>query len=117
LWQDKIREPDVVFLRREHEDRRSDQSWGPPDLVVEVISPRTPRSSGTEATDRIEKFREYAEADVEEYWLVDISAPSIEVFALKEGAYHLLGRWAAGEIAHSQLLPGFEVPVDAIVQN
>jgi Uma2 family endonuclease len=83
--------------------------------VAEVISPRTAQSSGTENTDRGAKFREYAEAGVREYWLLNPSVPSIEVHVLREDAYHLLGKWGAGETAHSELLPGFEVPVDSVV--
>lgn len=115
LWPGKIREPDVVFLSHAHEGRRGEDYWGVPDLVVEVLSPRTPQSSGTEDTDRVEKFREYAEASVPEYWLVNPAEPAIEVFVLKESGYHLLGKWGAGEAAHSELLPGFEVPVDSVV--
>src|SRR5438105_1979556 len=31
LWPGKFREPDIVFLRREHGDRRGEQFWGAPD--------------------------------------------------------------------------------------
>lgn len=116
LWPGKFREPDVVFLSRAHEERRGENYWGVPDLVVEVISPKTPQSSGTEDTDRNKKLWEYAEAGVQEYWLVDTTEPAIEVFVLRNDAYHLLGKWSAGETAHSELLPGFEARVDSIVQ-
>lgn len=117
LWHGKIREPDVVFLSREHEDRRGEEFWGVPDLVTEVISPRTPHSSGTESTDRNKKFQEYAEAGVQEYWLVDPAQRVIEVYSLREGAYHSVGRWVWGETARSDLLPGFEIPVSAIISS
>jgi Uma2 family endonuclease len=70
LWPGKIREPDLVFMHRDHADRLGEDWWGVPDLGVEVISPRTAQSSGTESTDRVEKFGEYARAGVPEYWLV-----------------------------------------------
>jgi Uma2 family endonuclease len=115
LWPEKFREPDVVFLSREHEDRRGEEFWGVPDLVMEVLSPRTGHSSGTERTDRHLKFREYAMAGISEYWLVDVNARTIEVYVLQEEQYHLLGKWGMGEVARSQLLEGFEVPVAAVV--
>jgi Uma2 family endonuclease len=96
LWPGKFREPDIAFLLRAHGDRRGDQFWGVPDPVVEVISPRTEHSSGTERTDRREKFEEYARAGVVEYWLVDPKGRTIEVFVLREGVFHLLGKWAWG---------------------
>jgi Uma2 family endonuclease len=115
LWEGKIREPDVVFLKRGHEDRKGEDYWGVPDLVAEVISPRTEHSSGTEKTDRQDKFQEYAQAGVAEYWLVDPAARTIEVYVLREGSYQLLGRWGVGEVARSEILPNFEVPVADVV--
>jgi len=109
LWHGKIREPDIVFMAASHEDRITEDYWGVPDLVVEVIS------RSTAQTDRSEKFVEYAQAGVSEYWLVDIAKGTIEVFTLERGAYILLGRWGPGEIAHSGLLTGFEVAVEAVV--
>ncbi|MDW8367883.1 MAG: Uma2 family endonuclease, partial [Abditibacteriales bacterium] len=89
--------------------------WGVPDLVVEVISPRTEHSSGTEKTDRKDKFKEYEQAGVGEYWLVDPQQRAIEVYVLRGGKYALLGKWGMGEVARSEMLPNFEVPVADIV--
>lgn len=114
LWPGRIREPDIVFMRRDHADRISEECWGVPDLTVEVISPHTPQSSGTEHVDRGDKLSEYARAGVAEYWLVDPGAPVIEIYVLEEGAYHLAGRWRAGEVARSRLLPGLAVPVASL---
>lgn len=61
LWAGKIREPDILFVAREHSDRIGERAYGPPDLVVEVLSP------GTWRADRHEKFYEYAQAGVGEY--------------------------------------------------
>jgi Uma2 family endonuclease len=108
LWPDKIREPDILFVSHEHADRVGEQAYGPPDLVVEVISASTRR------TDRVEKFVEYARAGISEYWLVDSEAQSIEVFVLEDDAYILLVKARLGEQARSKLLEGFEVGVDAI---
>ncbi|RMF31140.1 MAG: Uma2 family endonuclease [Chloroflexi bacterium] len=108
LWPGKIREPDVLFMAREHYDRVGEQAFGPPDLVIEVTSPATRR------VDRTIKFVEYAQAGISEYWIVDPEAKSIEVFVLREGAYELLGKWGPGETAHSALLEGFQVDIAAL---
>ncbi len=108
LWPDKIREPDVLFVSREHADRIGEQFYGPPDLVMEVLSP------GTWRTDRLEKMVEYAQAGVGEYWMVDPEASTIEVFVLREHVYVLLDKWGIGETARSELLDGFEVVVNKI---
>jgi len=108
LWLGKIREPDIFFISHEHHDRIGERVCGPPDLVIEVLSPATWR------TDRREKMVEYAQAGIREYWIVDPGERTVEVFVLREGTYVLLGKWGAGEIARSQELPGFEVAVDTI---
>jgi Uma2 family endonuclease len=106
LWPDKIREPDILFLSHTHADRIGEQAYGPPDLVVEVIS------SSTRRADRVEKFVEYARDGVGDYWLADPEAQSIEVFVLQDYAYVLLVKAKPGEKARSRLLEGFEVDVD-----
>lgn len=109
LWPGKIREPDILFVAREHSDRIAEQVYGPPDLVVEVLSPHTRR------TDRLEKTGEYARAGVTEYWIVDPHGQTVEVFILREGAYELLGKWGRGEEALSEVLAGFRVVVDELL--
>ncbi len=109
LWQGKIREPDIVFMTSAHEERITEDYWGAPDLAVEVISKSTVR------VDRSEKFIEYAQAGVMEYWLVDTTKQSIEIFTLEHGAYVLLGKWGISEIARSGLLPDFQVTIEQIV--
>ena len=60
------REPDILFLSREHADRiTEDRISGPADLIVEVISDESV------GRDRGDKFYEYEEAGVREYWIVD----------------------------------------------
>ncbi|RMG56144.1 MAG: Uma2 family endonuclease [Acidobacteria bacterium] len=108
LGPNTIREPDVLFVAHQHADRIGEQAYGPPDLVVEVISP------STRQTDRVEKFAEYARAGISEYWLVDPETRTIEVFILRNGTYELLVKAGPGEKARSQLLSGFEVAVDEV---
>ncbi len=61
-----VREPDVMIVAREHEDRITARCLeGPADLVVEVISPES------RGRDRGEKFFEYEAGGVREYWLID----------------------------------------------
>lgn len=108
LWPGKIREPDILFVSHAHADRVGEQAYGPPDLVVEVISP------GTAHVDRGEKFMEYARAGVEEYWLVDPEAQTIEVFVLRDDAYTLLVKAGPGEDAHSRVMAGLEVAADEV---
>lgn len=68
-----IVQPDVLFVATERLGIVRDQIWGPPDLVVEVLS------HSTENRDRGEKLDWYREYGVRECWLVDLYAESITV--------------------------------------
>jgi Uma2 family endonuclease len=108
LWPGKLREPDVMVYLAEHSDRIGERYGGVPDLVVEVLSP------ATQHLDRGVKFTEYAMAGVNEYWLVDPEAHTIQVFILKDDHFVLAGQVGPGQIAQSTLLAGCEVLTDAI---
>ena len=109
LWSGKVREPDIIFIAKEHSDRIHEQYYDPPDLVVEITSPSTRRF------DRGEKMDEYARAGIREYWIVDPKARTIEVFILREGKYALLGKFGAQDRTRSEVLSGFQVDVSAVV--
>jgi len=87
------------------------QYRGVPDLVVEVLSLRT-RNLG-----RVTKMWEYAQAGIQEYWIVDPQEKVIEVYTLEDDRYLLLGRFGQGDAARSKLLSGFEVRVDEVLQE
>jgi len=60
------REPDILFVAREHSDRATEERVvGPADLVVEIISPDSVHR------DRVDKFEEYEAASIREYWILD----------------------------------------------
>jgi Uma2 family endonuclease len=100
-----IREPDVLVMLNEHLDRIQSHYWGPPDLVVEVLLP------GTQTTDRGEKMREYAQAGIAEYWIVEPEARSVAVHRLSGEAYATPARYAGEMQIESAVLPGFVLPV------
>jgi Uma2 family endonuclease len=112
LWEGKIREPDVLFVRAEHAGRVGDTFIdGPPDWAAEVISP------GSRRVDEVEKVAEYAQAGVPEYWLVDPAAYTIRVFVLQGDVFDLASVYRAGEDAISPTLSGFHAPVDVIIPS
>jgi Uma2 family endonuclease len=112
LTEGRIREPDVLFVRRENLHRIGETGIdGPPDWVAEVISP------GTRRTDEEDKLAEYAQARIAEYWLVDLENRTIRVFALAGSDYHPAGAYEAGQVARSETLEGFAVKVEAIIPS
>ena len=108
LWPGKFREPDIIFMRREHANRMSEAFWDGADLVVEVVSPDDRRR------DLETKRREYAQAAIPEYWIVDPELQRITVLTLAGAEYFVHGEFGAGEQATSALLPGFVVDVAAV---
>jgi Uma2 family endonuclease len=73
-------QPDLYFVRSENRKVIVQEgAKGAPDLVVEILSP-----SNSEQ-DRNEKRRAYAEAGVEEMWIIDPEVRRIEVYSLAKG--------------------------------
>jgi Uma2 family endonuclease len=110
LWEDKIRQPDVLFIRTENFPLIVGAYLdGAPDWVAEVISP------SSRVIDEVDKLADYAQAGVPEYWLVDLDARTIRVYALADAEYALAGTYGAGETARSETLGGFEIAVDDVI--
>ena len=80
---------------------------GPPDLVVEVISP------SNQERDRTTKRRLYARGGVREYWLVDPKSRVIQVLVLRNGVYRTHVRATGDAEVTSILLPDLSFPASA----
>jgi Uma2 family endonuclease len=98
------REPDLLFVAREHLDRLTPERLvGPADLAVEIIS------DSSVARDRAEKFYEYEEAGVPEYWIIDPrpGRQRVDFYRLTaQGKYQAVLPDADGRY-HAAALPGF----------
>jgi Uma2 family endonuclease len=110
LWEGNIRQPDIIFMSNEHLDRITEQLWGVPDLVIEILSESTAK------VDKEDKYLEYQRAGVLEYWIVNPFKQSIEVFTLENETYTQFGISGIGDIAKSKLLDGFEVSVNDVMK-
>ncbi len=104
----KFREPDLLLVLDAHDPRRQPHYWLGADLVVEIVGPDNP------GRDIEEKPRDYAEARIPEYWIVDPQAGAITVLTLEDDAYVTHGVFRRGERAVSKLLAGFSVSVDEV---
>jgi Uma2 family endonuclease len=98
------REPDILFMRNENLVNLSERRFeGGPDLVVEIVS------RGSVKEDRVDKFAEYQQAGVREYWLFD-SRPHQEqadFYVLGgDGLFHVAPVNEDG-VYFSTVLPGF----------
>jgi len=105
------REPDLLFVASEHLARLKETYLdGPADLVVEIISPESV------ARDRGEKFYEYAQGGVVEYWLIDPQARWAEFYRLKAGHYRPAFSGDKG-IYRAEVLPDFWLRVEWLWQE
>jgi Uma2 family endonuclease len=74
------RAPDILFLAKANLSRLTPHYLdGPADLVVEIIGP------GSGRVDRGDKYYEYEEGGVREYWLLDPQRQQADFYQLDEG--------------------------------
>ena len=100
LSSQKVVQPDILVLLADHLDQIQEKCIiGPPDLVVEAISP------GSVTYDRLVKYNLYEQAGVPEYWLVNLKEQSIEVFVLEAGKYRSPGAFRNEQVVQSRLMP------------
>ena len=105
LWPNgPSREPDVFFVAKERLSQLTDRRFlGGPDLAIEIVS-----TSSTRA-DRVEKFIEYEQAGVREYWIIDPrrGKEQADFYQLEpSGRFVSVPLDDAGRY-HSAVLPGF----------
>jgi Uma2 family endonuclease len=105
--------PDVVWLTRERLRailREDGKLHGPPELIVEVLSP----GAENERRDRDDKLRLYSRRGVEEYWILAWQQRRVEVYrrdAADPSVLRLAAALGADDLLESPLLPGFGVRV------
>jgi Uma2 family endonuclease len=103
------REPDVIYLSADHQARMTDTHLeGPADLVVEVVSDESV------TRDRDDKFFEYEDGGVREYWIVDPRPKRrrADFYVLDAAGRYRPVPVGDDGIYHSLVLPGFWLKVD-----
>ncbi|MFC4776808.1 Uma2 family endonuclease [Paenibacillus sp. GCM10023252] len=104
----ETRQPDILMIHRSRIHIIEEHAVvGPPDLVIEILSPNSAKR------DRIMKKESYARFGVPEYWIVDPGNLTIEQYVLVEEGqpYELLQLFEQGDTIHSERVPcvGFVV--------
>lgn len=107
----RFRDADVVYLKAENFHLRHPKYWDGADLAMEVVSD----DRKDQARDWDVKPREYAEAGIGEYWIIDPKKGQVRVLALQGGTYKVHGDFGPGMTATSALLPGFSIAVDQLL--
>jgi Uma2 family endonuclease len=82
---------------------------GAPDLIVEILSP------GTAHKDLKVKFDRYERAGVREYWIVDPTGATVQIFILgPEGKYGRPTAFGAGDRITVGILPAMEIDLATV---
>lgn len=108
--QHRRRVPDLLFVAADRRDLlKPTYLDGPPDLLIEIVSP------DSQSRDRREKYLEYEKAGVREYWIVDPLSKTVEVFRLEKKKFQRIEE-TAGVIA-SIVLKGFRIKTAQLWQK
>src|SRR5919198_1118445 len=106
------RAPDILFVATPNLSRlKSTYLDGPADLVVEIISP------DSRARDRGEKFYEYEQGSVREYWLLDYLRRQAEFYQRGPDGIFRPVPAAADGIYHSAVLESLWLWVEWLWQE
>lgn len=106
---DQVVQPDLVYVKKQRASLFSDRGLeGAPDLVVEILSPRT------RERDLTLKRSVYARFGVAEVWFVDPDTDRISVLTLRETGYQLVGDFGPGDRLESLVLPALELDLERV---
>lgn len=108
LTPDNVLIPDIVFVAHDRLHIIGPRAIdGPPDLVVEILSP------GTRHRDLRVKRDFYARFGVQEYWTADPDSRTVQVWALVGGEFQPVPLLPDPAI-QSRVLPGFTLALEAV---
>jgi len=100
------RVPDMIFISKDSKIKiTKTEIDGAPDLIMEIVSP------DSVVRDWREKYFEYEQAGVEEYWIIDPGNERMEIYCLnQQGKYE--AQKAESGVFQSKILPGFWVKAE-----
>ncbi len=104
--------PDLVFARKERLNKvvANGRFVGPPDLVIEVLSP----GKENRERDLTVKRQLYAKFRVQEYWIVDCENKSVLIYRLRESKLKETAKLGVEDEITTPLLPQFQLTVSSI---
>jgi Uma2 family endonuclease len=104
-------QPDLLFVARAHAARLTESGvQGPPDLIVEIVSP------GSIRLDAVKKRALYDRHGVPEYWLVLPEQDQVEIFCRARGGFARPQLLEANDVLTTPLLPGFELTLRQVFE-
>jgi Uma2 family endonuclease len=99
-------QPDLLVVLNERSSILREKVWGAPNLTVEILSP------SNRAHDRVRKLAWYRKYGVQEYWIVDPVACTVEVFDLEDApVFQPRVYGCEADLLASRVIEGFSHPV------
>ena len=104
-----VRRPDLIYFQKSRLHLIGDNAMeGPPDLCVEIISP------SSSVIDRKDKFKQYAEGGVANYWIVDPIHRTMEGYLLQSGKYVEQARGGENDTLSLPPFPTLKIPLKSL---
>lgn len=101
-------QPDLIFIANDRQNIITEQNiQGAPDLVIEILSSDKER-------DAVIKKKLYAKYGINEYWLVEPDAQTVEVMELDEKGYRTVALFSATDILTSAALSSLRLDLTKI---
>jgi Uma2 family endonuclease len=112
LSETDVFQPDIVVVFNANLSLLTDAGCeGPPDFVVEILSPRTRR------LDLENKKRVYARLGVKELWIIDPEPREVLVYRFAENVSEPVERFDESGIGTSPLLPGLAIELKEVFRR
>jgi Uma2 family endonuclease len=107
-----VYQPDLYYVSKKRRSILTRQgASGAPDLVVEIMSPKTAR------LDQGVKREVYAREGVEEMWIVDPNRKRVEIFHFGESIDVPFGTFGTRQSFESPLFPGLKIGVARVFEQ
>ncbi|WP_066292125.1 Uma2 family endonuclease [Bacillus sp. FJAT-29937] len=84
---------------------------GSPDLVIEVLSPSTAKN------DKLIKYNRYERAGIKEYWIVDPTHKTVDVYLLDNGSYTHNGTYFKEDVISVSIFESCSIELNQIFRD
>ena len=112
LTRTDVFQPDLIVVLNANRSILTDAgAEGPPEFVVEILSPKT------RELDLVNKRRVYARLGVKELWIIDPEPGIIEIYRFEQNSSGPVATLHPSDTLTTPLLPGFSMPAGAVFRR
>jgi Uma2 family endonuclease len=112
LTETDVFQPDLIVVLNANRSILTDAgAEGPPDFVIEILSPKTRK------LDLVNKKRVYARLGVKELWIIDPEPGTIAIHRFEQNPAEPVSILYPADTIDTPILPGFSMKVSAIFRR